>query len=156
AKGVADLKSPVMIIPVLKEYAHMKTKVQEIANNIEVMKLGQFVFTWQIFFEKFGEIVHSKYTHEQKIVDDFLKMNPLLKPPSDLIKWCIRIVINKTMLILKNMSLELIVNKIHDIYPDLYVVYTPENSSEVIVRIYIRSSMKDSKGNFMFKGHIDH
>ncbi len=147
AKDVAALDSPGMIIPVLPEYSSNKAKVQEIANNIEVMKLRQFVVLWQIFFEKYGEPVHPRYTGETAIIDEFAKFNPLLTPPGDLVKWCIRMVLNKTTLILKNMSLELIIMRLRETFPDTYIVYTPENSKQIVLRIYLR--------NTLFKGHIE-
>lgn len=146
AKDVSKLESPSMLIPVLPEYAENKAKVQEIANNIEVMKLQQFVVLWQIFFEKFGEPIHSKTKHEVTLIQEFAKLNPLLTPPGDLVKWCIRMVLNKTTLILKNMSLDLIVTRLREVFPDTFIVYTPENSKQIILRIYMR--------NTMFKGHI--
>jgi DNA-directed RNA polymerase II subunit RPB1 len=154
-RDIDKLQSPSMHLCVLSEYETDQGFVQEVANNIEVMKLEQFVTSYQIFYEKFNEPVHSKYKHETAIINEFLKMNPLLTPPGDLLKWCIRLVINKTTLILKNMSLELIVSKIRESYPDIYVVYTPENAKNIIVRLYMRNSMKDIKGNVVFKGSVE-
>lgn len=146
ARDVSRLESPSMIIPVLPEFEENKIKVQEIANNIEVMKFRQFIVLWQIFFEKYGEPIHSQYAGEANLIADFNKQNPLISPPSDLIKWCIRIVLNKTTMILKNMSLELIVTRLREVFPDTYIVYTPENAPQIILRIYLRTSM--------FKGAI--
>lgn len=146
AKPVHKLDAPSMFIPVLPEYESNKAKVQEIANNIEVMKLRQFVVLCQVFFEKFGEPVHGKYKHETALVGEFTKLNPLLTPPGDLVKWCIRMVLDKTTLILKNMSLDLIVTKLRELFPDTFIVYTPENAKQIVFRIYMR--------NTMFKGQI--
>lgn len=146
ARPVDRLANPGMLIPVLPEYAESKSKVQEIANNIEVMKFRQFVTVWQIFFEKFGEPRHSKYLHESAHIAGFLKLNPLCTPPGDLTKWCIRFAINKTTLILKNMSLELIITRLREVFPDTFIVSTPENSQQVVIRCYMRS--------VMFKGVI--
>ncbi len=141
ARDVEKLISPSMLIPILPEFSGSKAKVQEIANNIEVMKFKQFVTSWQIFVEKYGEPVHTKYSHEKNIIEEFAKLNPLLSPPGDLIKWCVRFAINKTSLILKNMSLELIITRLREVFPETYIVYTPENAKNIIVRIYMRSSM---------------
>ncbi len=146
ARPVDRLANPGMLIPVLPEYAESKTKVQEIANNIEVMKFRQFVTVWQIFFEKFGEPKHSKFIHEAEQIADFLKLNPIITPPGDLTKWCIRFAINKTSLILKNMSLDLIVTKLREAFPETFIIHTPENSQQVVIRCYMRS--------VMFKGTI--
>lgn len=141
AKVVAKLVSPSMLIPVLPEYASDRAKVQEIANNIEVMKFRQFVVMWQIFFEKYGDPVHSKYKHEAAHIAEFNRANPLLTPPGDLVKWCIRFILNKTTLILKNMSLDLIITKLRELFPETYIVYTPENSKQIVLRVYMRNTL---------------
>ena len=82
-----------------------------------------------------------------EFIKEFGERNPLLKPPGDLVKWCIRFVINKTNLILKNMSLELIITKLRELFPDLYFVYTPENSKKIIIRVYMRNTIFKSEIN---------
>jgi len=141
AKPVSSLKNPTILIPIIKEYENNKVKVQEIANNIEVMRLHQFVTLWQVFFEKYGEPIHPLYSAESVLISEFMKVNPLLNPPGDLIRWCIRMVLNKTSLILKNMSLELIISKLRETFPDIFIVYTPENSKQIILRIYMKNSL---------------
>jgi DNA-directed RNA polymerase II subunit RPB1 len=141
AKEVAKLSAPAMLIPVLPEFAGNKAKVQEIANNIEVMRFRQFVTMWQVFVEKYGAPIHTKYEHEAALIAEFNRLNPVLVPPRDLVKWCIRVLLNKTTLVLKNMSLELIITRLRDAFPDTYIVYTPENSKQIIIRIYMKASM---------------
>jgi DNA-directed RNA polymerase II subunit RPB1 len=140
AKYATKLKSPSMLIPVLPEYEKDKARVQEIANNIEEMKCAQFVSTCQIFFEKYGNPVHSKYAHEKEHIDEFARNNPLLRP-AELLHWCIRMEINKTTLILKSMQLEFLVTRLREAFPHLFIIYTPENSKLIVLRIYIRPTM---------------
>lgn len=140
ARGVDKLGSPIMILPVKAEFSADKAKVQYIANNIEMMDFKRFIMSHHLFLERFAEPVHPLYAHEKAMIDTFVKTNPLMVPPSDLVKRCLRIVINKTMLLLKNMAVEYIVRKLYENFKDIYVVYTPENSDEVILRIYFRSS----------------
>jgi len=140
AKDISKLKAPSMLIPVLPQYEENKAKVQEIASNIEEMKFGQFISVCQIFFEKYGEPVHHKYAHEKELIAEFGRNNPLLKP-ADLIRWCIRIVLNKTTLILKNMSLEFMVTRLREAFPHIFIMYTPENAGQIIMRIYMHPGM---------------
>jgi DNA-directed RNA polymerase II subunit RPB1 len=140
AQPVEKLSGPIVMIRLKPEYESNRAKVQEIANNIEVMKLKQFVTSLQIFFEKFGEVVHPKYVDENKLIAEFMKLNPIMKP-SNLARWCIRFAINKTTLILKNMSVETIVNRLRDIYPEIFVVYNSENSSQIVIRVYMQNSL---------------
>lgn len=141
AKSVDKLVGSSMLIPVAKHLRGDRQRVQELANSIEVMKFNQFVHSWQIFYEKYGNPVHPKYIHEKSIIEEFAKHNPLIAPPGDLTKWCCRFSLNKSNLILKNMSVELIVSKLRRVYPDIYIVYTGENAPETILRIYFRSAM---------------
>jgi hypothetical protein len=140
-KGVESLVSPKMLIPVLPEYESNRARVQEIANHIEVMRARQFVQSWQIFYEKFGEPVHSQYSHEAAIIAKFMELNPLLSAPADLTRWCIRFSLNKTTMILKNMSMELIISKLRMMFPETFIVYTGENSRALMIRVYMKNSM---------------
>ncbi len=141
ARAVDKLRAPSMRIPILPEYAENEAKVQEYANNIEMMTLQQFVSLVQIFYESFGHPVHDKYKHEEKMFPEFAKRNPLLAPPGDLTRWCVRMIVNKAALIIKNMPLELIVSRLRETFPDIYVVYTPENAEQIVMRIYISTRM---------------
>lgn len=139
AKSIDKLSMPRMIISLDDNIAGDKQRVQEIANNIEALYFRQFVTRLGIFFERFGEPVHSAYRSERKMIGDFVAKNPMMKPPIDLVRWCIRYTINKTSLILKNVSLDIIVEKIRETFPDAFVVWTPENANAIFLRVYIRA-----------------
>ena len=141
AKPTKDLSAPRMLLAMESDYKYDKEKVQNIANLIEMMKFKQFVTAYQIFYEKYGEPIHPKYKHEKSIITEFNKFHPLLKIPGDLTNWCCRFTLNRGSMILKNMSLETIITKLRDLYPDLYIVHTPENVKEIVIRVYIRNVM---------------
>jgi DNA-directed RNA polymerase beta' subunit len=141
ARKTERLSAPSMLITVTPDIQHNRAEVQELANKIEVMKLKQFVSIWQIFFEKYGNPIHPQYKHESAMIKEFEKYNPLLKQPNDLVNWCIRFTMDKSNMILKNMSLETIITKLRDVYNQSFIVYTPENSKHIIIRIYFRSGM---------------
>jgi hypothetical protein len=120
----------------------------EIANNIEVVYFKQFLSSMHIFAcEEYGKPVYEKFKHHQKDIEEFGKRNPLMTKPSDLIPWCTLYMIDKVMLILKNISIEAIVDKLRKTYSDIYIMYTPENSSELYIRVYYRG--------VMFKKEVD-
>lgn len=139
AKDTIKMKAPSMVIYIDDKYKNDEYKVQEIANHIEMMSLKIFIDSYQIFFENYKEIIHPEYIHEMKMIEDFEKHNPLLRIPNDLLKWCIKLDINKEKLIEKNMKFETICFKLYDLYPNLYIVNTAENAKNVFIRIYIRA-----------------
>jgi DNA-directed RNA polymerase beta' subunit len=53
----------------------------------------------------------------------------------------VRYEINKEELIINSMKLDTIITKLRIKFPDLYLVYTPENSDDIVVRAYITQSM---------------
>lgn len=151
AKSEHAMTNPTMLLVVDNEddLAH----VRGYANKIEMMKLDLFVSNLMIFFEKYGRPTHPLFAEEATQIAEFNRLNPLLRPPADLIDWCIRFSLDQTTMILKNMSVETIVTKLRDTYPDMYFVYTQENSPKVYLRVYMRKSLKIGRNN-VFKGGI--
>lgn len=136
-----------MLLQLKGEYKYDKEKVQEVANHIEMMAMEQFLESTLIFIETINVIKHPKFIHESEMIKTFLKTNPLKKVPANLIGICIRMELNKTKLILKNMPLELIIYRLNVEFKHLFVVYTPENAASVVLRIYMT--------NDMFKGALN-
>lgn len=141
AKGTHKMKAPSMVIHLKEKYEDFQ--VQSIANHIEMMKLSQFVNNYQVFFESFMEITHPDYVDENEMIKQFIKHNPLMRVPTDLIKWSVRLEIDKEKLIEKNMKLETICFRLFELNPNIYIVNNAENTSNpnnIVVRIYIKAS----------------
>ena len=142
AKETSKLSMPYMDIYVQPEYASDVSKLQEIANNIEMMDLKKFINRAQIFFEEYKKIIHPNYKDENNtIIKVFEKHNLHLKVPNDLIKWCIRLEFNHDTLIEKNLAFDAIYIKLREVFPTLHIVYTDENAEKIIMRIYMRKVM---------------
>lgn len=141
AKLTEDLKVPMMMIMVLQEYEKDKLKVQEIANHIEMMDFERFISSECVFFEPYGTPLHPDYKHEEKMIKLFEKQNMGMRMPGNITKWCIRYEINKEELIINSMKLDTIIAKLRFKFPELFLVYTPENANVIIIRAYITQGM---------------
>lgn len=146
ARPKEKLSAPSMVLIPLDPNTNINT-LTRIANNIETCSLKTFVSKSQIFYEKYGQIIHPAYTHEQTLIETFEQRNPAIRKPADLLRWCIRIVINGSTIIYKNMTMETIVNAIRDKYPDIHCVYSTETSKVLVIRIYIRNTYFKTAGN---------
>jgi len=124
----------------------LRTKVTEIANHIEMMEFRRFVTNWQLFYEEYGAPQHPAYAAESHMIAEFEKYNIHVKAPSDLSNWVLRIEINKSELIIKQMKLETIYNRLRELYPSLHIVYTHDNADVIVMRMYIRNTFS-KKGN---------
>ena len=147
ARKTAKMKNPSMLIMVPKEFEANKSKVQEIANHIEMMKFKRFIHVTSIFFEKYGKPVHSRFKHEEKMISEFEKYNVGIRIPIDLATWCIRFELNKEEMIINSMKLETIIGVLRHKHPDMFFVYTPENAPKIIVRCYLRQIIMKSSGS---------
>jgi len=140
ARPTKKMKAPSMTLQVMPEYRKNKIKVQEIANHIEMLPLKQFVDGWQIFFEKYGEPVHPLYVQEKEFIKEFEKYHVHIKPPSDLTNWCMRLVLDKSKLIEKQMKIDTIYHKMRQNYPSTHIIYSTDNADIIVMRIYLRNS----------------
>lgn len=147
AKDTSKMKNPSMYLVVKEEYEGIKSKVQEIANHIEMMNLNRFVLSTHIFFEDYGKPVHSQFIQEAKMIKDFEKYNLGMSVPSDITKWCIRYTLNKEEMILNSMKLETIITRLRIVYPHVFFVYTPENANTIIIRCCLRRGVVSKSEN---------
>ncbi len=145
ARPTETMKNPSMTIET-KEPEN-KIAVQQIANHIEMMNVGRFIIgdDMQLLFEKYGEPVYPEFAHERKIIERFEKNNPSYRPPGDITSWCIRFALDRTEMIVKNMSLEEIILALQANFPQTYIVYNNENENDLMVRIYLSGDMRRSK-----------
>jgi DNA-directed RNA polymerase II subunit RPB1 len=139
AKGTEQLGDPYMDVFIKDEFSSDITTMQQIANEIEMMDFKTFVFRSQIFFEEYKQIKHPDYKKElDTIIKPFEKHSINQRIPSGLLHWCVRFELSHTLLIEKNMQVDMIYRKLMDIYPQLYIVYTDDNAGDIVMRIYFQ------------------
>ena len=136
-----------------------KSLLQELADSIKLLNLEQLFKTFQVLYEDWPsatqragglqslsdaekERFHPDYVSDWKWMDANLKSNPLLKVPSDLTSWCFRFVLDRMKLVIKSISLETIVTRLREKFPNIFVVSTQEGASDstpdIVLRIYLQ------------------
>jgi len=141
AKITEKMKNPSMSLRVVENLETNKTKVQEIANHIEMLKFSKFISKSELFFEAYKNPVHPARKHEKDLIINFEKRHKGIHIPGDLLKWCIRFELNKEEMIFKSMTLETIILTLKKMFKELYIVFNSENSQTIIIRCYIRASL---------------
>jgi DNA-directed RNA polymerase II subunit RPB1 len=112
-------------------------KAKLISTNIQLLKLYNFLISSQICVEsEYGQIHDEELKSDKEMMSDFAKYFPLMTPPSNLVKWFIRLVVNKEELLLKGVSVVNIVDVLRKKYKNSHIVYSNENNNDVIVRLY--------------------
>lgn len=125
-----------------------KARASEIANILEMMTLRQFVKSHQVFYEDFGNPIHSEFVRDKRVIDDFIA-GALIKPPRDLLKICLRFEINVYTTISKNISIQDIIlglTKHIDLINQYYLIYSSENDADgnIFIRVYFQKNMNIS------------
>lgn len=141
-KSTDQLGDPYMDVFINEEYTGDVGAMQRIANEIEMMNLKTFVYRAQVFFEGYNQTVHPDYKKESKmIIDSFEKHSINKQPPANLLNWCVRLELSHTVLIEKNMQVNVIYRKLLERYPQLYIVYTDDNAQDIVMRIYFHKDL---------------
>jgi hypothetical protein len=89
--------------------------------------------------------VHPLYKHELEHIEYFEKKNPSLKKPKNLLNWCIRIELDKFKLLLNSIELEDIIIQLYKLFPHIFIVFKPIENKDVILRIYLKSTITNKK-----------
>lgn len=140
ARPTHKMKNPSMLVMVRKEDEKIKSKVQEVANHIEMMVFERFIKSVRIFFEEYGHPRHPMFAHEDKMILHYEKYTGSRKP-DDLSNWCIRYELIREEMLINSMKLETIINVLNIKYSNVHIVHTPENAPKIIMRCYIGNSM---------------
>jgi DNA-directed RNA polymerase II subunit RPB1 len=140
-KSTEEMDNPQMLLIPREKYLDQKDKIVDIANHIEMLRFVKFVRKTQIFMESFGHPSHPDYLNEAKWITKFQALTTGEKVPTDLVNWCIRYELSQDDMILKNLRIRTIVQRINEKFPNLYVVYTPQSTETLVIRVYIRNQM---------------
>jgi DNA-directed RNA polymerase II subunit RPB1 len=130
-----NMENPSMRIFIDPSLEENEDAVRDVANRIEMVSIKDVVAETQIFFEKLGEPIHSRFKHEAAWINKFRKLHSSIKP-RNLLNYCIRFKLNREKLILKSLSLHTVVTSIQREFPHLYQVYTAENEDNIVIRLY--------------------
>lgn len=145
--------NPMMIIRVKEEYKYNEQKVQDIANQIELITFKRFLDRWDRLYESFDISIpnyglrYPTFISDSEFIKDYLDSYPLLRIPNDLTNWCIRFEISKINLVLKNITLNLIIQKLREAYPHVFIISSKESNENIIIRMYVRGSFFTKKGD---------
>jgi DNA-directed RNA polymerase II subunit RPB1 len=138
--------TPMMVIPVnsnvFSKEKNINTLVLDLSNSIEYLTFEQFIKNKRVLLEPYQYLIHPVYKHDSKWIKEFEESHPLVSVPTDLTNWCFRYEIDKSTLVLKGVDLELIVHKLKAKHVNTFIVFTPESSPDIIIRIWHKPSKK--------------
>jgi DNA-directed RNA polymerase II subunit RPB1 len=120
--------------------AGAEASAAEIAVSLEFVTVANFVRHHDVLLEPLTALVYPPYAGDAAFLREFARAHPLVRPPADLTNWCFRLVLDKSALVLKAVTLELLVRQLRARHPNVYVVHTSESVPEPVVRIWLRAN----------------
>lgn len=143
ACAVEKEKSPAMQLNLKNQ-----KEAEDVARIVEYSEFRRFVASYDLLLEPFAGIIYPGYISDKLWLTEFCESHPLIKIPSDLTNWCTRFVLNKSMMLLKSITLELIIKRLRIQHPGAFVTHTSESVQTIVVRIWHKISQfkKSTKG----------
>jgi DNA-directed RNA polymerase II subunit RPB1 len=138
------MQVPCMSLRVKKKHETDQLYVKTVANKIEMMNLNMFISSTHVLQESVKK-AHPKFKHDVYI-EEFINNNTSNQPPNDLGNIVILFMINKVMLIQKQMTMLNIYIRLQLHFPEFYFVYTNENQKDCFIRAYFRMSKITKSG----------
>lgn len=122
-----------------------ESETKKFATFIEVINLEMFIRGWEIFSEKFGKPAHKNYAHEAGMIAEYMKYSAV-GARSGLTNWCIRFELDKEKLMEKQIPVRDIYARLIAKFPEIFIVYSDENSDNVVLRIYMTPQAFEKPG----------
>lgn len=134
-------KSPrnTMLLELNGDYATNEKLANVIAKKIESMKLSIFIEKTYIIFGEYGNVNHPELKQDKEIFDSYERYHVSKSRPTDLLPWCIRFELKRLLIVDKGVTVDEIALSLKKLMPGLFIVYSPVDSKNVIIRIYFES-----------------
>jgi DNA-directed RNA polymerase II subunit RPB1 len=149
ARPVEEEQSPHMLLRLKPELELVNSfaRAQSVANNIEYLTFERFVRQYHMLYEPFAEQRYPPFAGDSKWIAEFAQNHPLMRAPGDLTNWSFRIVLDRSMMVLKGVSLETLAERLRAVRPYTHVVHTPESAPVIVMRVYLHAFRKAIRGD---------
>lgn len=139
-------QTPSMCIPLHESFyqndTNLENEIQKIANEIEFIVFKQIIINNLILLESVDNLIYPLYKNDKKWMDMYKISHPLVQIPNNLTNWCFRFEINKSILVLKSIDLETVIQKLKINNLNTFIIYNSETSEEIIIRIWFKILQK--------------
>ena len=136
----SDMSSPSMNIYLTEKYEN-REYMQEFANKIEMLTLDYFTMQLNILFQSIDDVKGAKeFGADYAFIETYMNIVPLYNKNKSLSNLCVRFVLDKVKMFLKNITIERIFNAIKKDYPNMYIMYSMDDSETYVMRVYIPTS----------------
>jgi DNA-directed RNA polymerase beta' subunit len=144
-----NMKTPSMELYLKKEYSSDRKKAEEVKNQIEYTKLKDLVYRTEIIYEDIDKVsIDIDNNEDLEFIKLYNEFNELICVDNhdDLSKWVLRIEFDRENMMSKNilmMDIQEAILQNSQTEDDIQCIINDDNSSNLIMRVRIKSEMDD-------------
>jgi DNA-directed RNA polymerase II subunit RPB1 len=144
-----EIKTPYVNIFLEDEFSKNKNKAKQVASNIEYTLISNLVVSSDIIFDK--NFKKSIETVDNEFISNYYKYTIDEVIPDNLSYWVLRLKISREKLIDKGFRMYQVAEKLRTNIQNGYVIFSDDNSEELIIRIRQNISTLTEKENDEFR-----
>ena len=151
------MKTPSMDIYLNEEYANDRSKAEKVKNQMQYTKMGSIVIKTEIIYENIDDIgIDINSNEDLEFVNLYYEFNDIIcvDTHEDLSKWVLRIEFDREMMMSKNIlmsDVEEAIKMNSQNEDSIQCIINDDNSSNLIMRIRVRSETEDENFLSFFK-----
>jgi len=128
-----EMKTPYINVYLDDEYAFNKNKAKQIASSIDFTLISKLIISTDIIFEK--DLKKSIIKEDNQFISDYYKYSVDDIIPDNLSYWVLRLNLSREKLIDKGFRMYQVAEKLRSNIQNGYVIFSDDNSEELIIRI---------------------
>ena len=144
-----DIKTPSLSIYLTDEYSINKNKAKLIASKIEFTILQDLVLSTDILFDK--NLKESIIKEDNDFITNYYKYSVDDFIPDNISNWVLRLKLSREKIVSKSFRMYQIAEKIRESNKNLYVIFSDDNSDNLIIRIRMDIASLTEKESEEFK-----
>ena len=104
------------------------------------LEFARVVATHDVLLESPDQLTFPPTAGDAAFLAAFLRDHPLARPPADLTRWCFRFELDRGVLALKHLPLELAARKLRGRHPGFWFAHSAEAAPTIVVRAWARAA----------------
>jgi len=121
---------------VLKPAVASLEAARAVATQLEYLTLNDFVVRWDVCYEAHNHLVVQQFASDSQWVAEYRATHVLIPVPTDVTRWCLRVEVSRTILVVKAITLEAIVAAVRAQQTHGWIAHTRESARTIVLRVW--------------------
>lgn len=141
ARGTGEESRAEMLVRCVGAVETNAERTRALANEIEYLIVGQVAVGYRVLYEPTDALCVPQYVDDKAFIAEALAARPRGSAlPQDITPWCVRIVIDRMAVVVKNVQIARITSRLRiALATSAFVISTTEAAPELVIRVWLRA-----------------